>query len=82
MCNSPSDSLFDLTYIVIDADALDSQRSKQEAQASPATYSSEDSTFGDLATVASVHISCKDVKYKFSCYLCMLGTCARCWTRR
>ena len=32
---------------------------KQEAQPSPASYSREDSTFGDLATVASVHIFCK-----------------------
>ena len=31
---------------------------KQEAQPNPASYSREDSTFGDLATVAYVHISC------------------------
>ena len=31
---------------------------KQEAQPDPASYSREDSTFGDLATVAYVHISC------------------------
>ena len=60
LCNSPTDSLFALTYI--DADALDSQ-GKQEAQPSPATYSREDSTFGDLATVASVHISCNGITH-------------------
>ena len=31
---------------------------KQEAQLSPVTHSREDSTFGDLPTVGSVHISC------------------------
>ena len=31
---------------------------KQEAEPNPATYSREDSTFGDLPTVGSVHISC------------------------
>ena len=31
---------------------------KKEAQPNPATYSREDSTFGDLPAVDSVHISC------------------------
>ena len=33
---------------------------KQEAQPSPAVYSGEDSTFGDLPTVGSVHMSCNE----------------------
>ena len=41
---------------------------KQEAQPSPASYSREDSTFGDLATVASVPISCNDLS-SFACIL-------------
>ena len=34
---------------------------KQEAQPSPATYSKEDSTYGDVPTVGSVHISCNEL---------------------
>ena len=33
---------------------------KQEAKPSPATNSREDSTFGGLPTVGSVHISCNE----------------------
>ena len=38
---------------------------KQEAQHSPATYSREDSTFGCLPAVCSVHISCNVVVILF-----------------
>ena len=66
MWNSPSDSLFDLTYI--DADALNSQRSSLAGSTAQPSHS----TFGGLPTVGSVHISCNDTDDNADCTSSMI----------